>query len=117
MRAPFNAPSSKAPSCDVDGAGPSETEDIYLRLDRLQQSNAVLTAPIQAPVVRRVRVPISTPISMSAPMSSSASAAAGPSQGPFVFLPPVSRPPVTHVTRKRKLDDTSLPTNVKRRRS
>jgi hypothetical protein len=102
--ASFSAPSN-APSSEVDTAVPSDSEDVYMRLDRLQRSNAVLSAE---PTIRPGRVPINTP----RPQPPS-TAAAGPSQGHLVFLPPISRPPVT---RKRRLDDTSPPKVTKKRR-
>ncbi|KAJ6479438.1 hypothetical protein C8R47DRAFT_1218997 [Mycena vitilis] len=106
IRASYNAPSSGAPSSALSTVSAVATgdSDVYGRLDRLQRANAVLTAP-----VRRSRIPIGTGVT--APSSSSSTTAmAGSSHGGLVFLPPNSQPtrPRTR-TRKRKLDDTSLP--------
>jgi hypothetical protein len=101
----FQALSSGAPSSEVDTV-PSDSEDVCKRLDRLQRSNAVLSAER---TVRSGRVPINTPISR-APST----AVAGPSQGHLVFLPPISRPPAA---RKRRLDDTVPPKVTKKRRT
>ncbi|KAJ7821270.1 hypothetical protein B0H13DRAFT_2291813 [Mycena leptocephala] len=79
IRAPFNVPSN-APSSEVDTAVPSDSEDVYMRLDRLQRSNAVFSAER---TVRPARVPINTPRPQ-APSTALATAAAGPSQ---VILP------------------------------